>query len=120
MSALRADLRHPDMFAEYIRIYDEESKRLADLETAPAKGIRTGQPEAARAMRELVATVTVSRDANRKGRVEVEVAERLNRLPGPKAFPQGVKGVWGRVIAKARFGRRIHRPDVRFCIRSCA
>ena len=51
-------------------------------------------------MRELVDGVTVSLGANRKGGVEIEVAGRLNHLLGPKAFPQGVKGVSGKMVAE--------------------
>ena len=51
-------------------------------------------------MRELVDTVTISRDPNRNGGVEVEIAGRLNHLLGPKTFPHGVKGVWGSVVAE--------------------
>lgn len=54
-----------------LRRYEEQ---LADLQAALAKGIRSGDTETAQAMRELVDTVTVSRDPNRKGGVEVEIA----------------------------------------------
>ena len=67
---------------------------------ALAKGIRSGDTAAAQAMCELVDTVTVSRDPNRKFGVEVEITGRLNHLLGPKAFPQGVKRVWGAVVAE--------------------
>ncbi|NNK67163.1 MAG: recombinase family protein [Rhodobacteraceae bacterium] len=80
-----------------LKRYEEQ---LADLQSALAMGIRSGDTEAARAMRELVDTVTVSRDPKRKGGVEVEIAGRLNQLLGPTAFPQGVKGVWGSVVAE--------------------
>ncbi|WP_227287915.1 recombinase family protein [Boseongicola sp. H5] len=181
LSGLRAELRHPDVIAEYVRTYHEERKRLAanavkgrariekrlaaierelarlvnaicdgsaviqqleprmlelqdeqtslgeeleaapeppevislhhstlkryeeqlaDLQTTLATGIRSGDTEAAQAMRDLVDTVTVSRDPSRTGGVEVDIAGRLNHLLGPKAFPQGVKGVWGSVVAE--------------------
>ena len=48
--------------------------QLADLQSALAKGVRSGDTEAAQAMRERVDAVTVSRDPNRKGGVEVEFA----------------------------------------------
>ena len=71
---------HPATFKRY-------EEQLADL-------------QAARAMRELVDTVTVSRDPNRKGVVEVEISGRLTHLLGPKAFPRRVKGEWGSVVAE--------------------
>ncbi|MDH5529156.1 MAG: hypothetical protein OEY05_03880 [Paracoccaceae bacterium] len=97
---LRAELEVAPEPPEVISLHPATLKRcehhLADLQAALAKGIRSGDTEPAQAMRELVDTVTVSRDPNRKGGVEVEIAGRLNHLLGPKAFPQGVKGVWGR------------------------
>jgi site-specific DNA recombinase len=80
-----------------LKRYEEQ---LAGLQAAFAKGVRSGDTEAAHAMRELVDAVTVSRDLGRKGGVEVEIAGRLNHLLGPMAFPQGVKGVWGSMVAE--------------------
>lgn len=80
-----------------LKRYEEQ---VADLQTALAKGIRSGDTAAAQARRELVDSVTVSRDPNRKGGVEVEIAGRLNHLLGPKAFPQGEKGVLGAMVAE--------------------
>jgi site-specific DNA recombinase len=54
-------------------------------------------------MRDLIDTVTVSRDPSRKGGVEVEISGRLTHLLGPKAFPQGVRAVWGAMVAEEGF-----------------
>ena len=47
-----------------LKRYEEQ---LANLQAALAKGIRAGDTEAAKAMRELIDTVTISRDPSRKG-----------------------------------------------------
>ncbi len=95
---LRTELEVAPEPLEVISLHPATLKRyegqLADLQAALAKGIRSGDTEAARAMRELVDTVTVSRDPNRKGGVEVDIAGHLNHLLGPEAFPQGVRAVW--------------------------
>ncbi len=83
----------PEVISLHPATLKQYEEQLADLQTTLAKGIRSGDTEAAQAMRELVDTVTVSQDLNRKGGVEVEIAGRLNHLLGPKAFPQGVKGL---------------------------
>jgi len=101
------DLQSGSVPLEVISLHPATLKRyegqLADLQAALAKGIRSGDTEAARAMRELVDTVTVSRDPNRQGGVEVEIAGRLNHLLGPEAFPQGVRAVWGEMVAEDRY-----------------
>ena len=61
-----------------------------------------------KAIRDLVETVTVFRDPARQGGVAVEIAGRLNALLGEQAFPNRVKGVWGKVVAGAGFGRDRH------------
>ena len=67
------DLQSGSVPLEVISLHPATLKRyegqLADLQVALAKGIRSGDTEAARAMRELVDTVTVSRDPNRQGGV---------------------------------------------------
>ena len=52
------------------------------------------------AMRELVETFTVYRNPSRRGGVEVEIAGRLTALLGEAAFPNGLKGVWGKMVAE--------------------
>ena len=59
-------------------------------------------------MRELVETVTVFRDPDRLGGVVVEITGRLNALLGEKAFPNGVKGVWGKMVAEEGFEPPTH------------
>ena len=51
-------------------------------------------------MRDLVETVTVYRDSTKAGGVEVEIVGRLTALLGEKAYPNGVRGVWGRMVAE--------------------
>ena len=101
---LRAKLEEspepPDPVALHPATLKRYEGQLAQLQSALARGIHAGDTEAAKAMRDLIDTVTVSRDPSRKGGVEVEISGRLTHLLGPKAFPQGVKAVWGRVVAE--------------------
>lgn len=57
------------------------------------KGVSAGDEEAAEAIRDLVETVTVSRDDTRPGGVCVEIAGRLNSLIGGEACLSRVRGV---------------------------
>ncbi len=84
---------HPAMLARY-------EQQLAQLQDALAQGIRAGDSEAANAMRDLVETVTVFRDLSKPGGVVVEIAGRLTALLGEQAYPHGVKGVWGKMVAE--------------------
>jgi site-specific DNA recombinase len=90
--ALRAVALHPVILKRY-------EQQLTGLEDALAKGASAGDSEAAEAIRDLVETVTVFRDPSRQGGVAVEIAGRLNALLGEQAFPNRVKGVWGKVVA---------------------
>lgn len=83
---------HPVVLARY-------EEQLNQLQTGLAKGIATGDSESAEAMRDLIETVTVFRDLSRIGGIEVEIAGRLTALLGEGAFPHGVKGVGGMVVA---------------------
>ncbi|MFB9269261.1 recombinase family protein [Bradyrhizobium erythrophlei] len=83
---------HPAVLKRY-------EEQLGRLEEALAKGVSAGDGEAAEAIRDLVETVTVFRDPGRTGGVAVEIAGRLNALLGEKAYPNHVKGVWGKVVA---------------------
>jgi site-specific DNA recombinase len=87
---------HPSVLARY-------EQQLADLQDALSKGIRDGDSEAAEAIRDLVETVTVSRDTSRLGGVTVEIAGRLNALFGEQAYPNKVRGVWGKMVAEEGF-----------------
>ncbi len=87
---------HPAVLKRY-------AEQLAHLQEALAKGIKAGDSDAAEALRDLVETVTVFRDGSRPGGVEVEIAGRLTALLGAPAYPQGVKGVWGKVVAEERY-----------------
>lgn len=78
---------HPAVLARY-------EGQLNLLQAGLAKGIATGDPESAEAMRDLIETVKVFRDPSRIGGVEVEIAGRLTALLGEGAFPHGVKE-WG-------------------------
>jgi site-specific DNA recombinase len=62
-----------------------------------------GDLDAAEAMMELIETVTVFRDTSRLGGVAVEIVGRLNALLGKTAYPNGVKGVWGKMVAEDGF-----------------
>ncbi len=75
---------HPAALKRYER-------QISNLQGAITKGIAAGDTEAAAAMRELVETVTVSRDPSRPGGVEVIIKGRLNALLGDRAFPNGIR-----------------------------
>jgi len=83
---------HPAVLARY-------EQQLTQLRAGLAKGVVAGDPEAAEAMRDLIDTVTVFRDPARLGGIEIEIAGRLTALLGEEAFPNGVKGVWGKMVA---------------------
>jgi len=87
---------HPAILARYER-------ELATLQDALSKGINAGDSDAAEAIRDLVETVTVFRDPARPGGVLVEIAGRLNALLGENAYPNKVRGVWGKVVAGDRY-----------------
>ena len=51
-------------------------------------------------MRDLVEKVSVFRDLSKPGGVVVEIAGRLTVVLGEQAYPHGVKGVWGKMVAE--------------------
>jgi len=57
-------------------VLERYAEQLARLKDALARGINAGDPEAAEATRDLVETVTVSRDTSRLGGFEVDIARR--------------------------------------------
>jgi DNA invertase Pin-like site-specific DNA recombinase len=67
----------------------------------------TGDGEAAQALRELVSAVIVRSTAKRGG-VEVEVAGRLSPLLGERAYPNGIRRVWGTMVAEEGFEPPTH------------
>jgi len=73
---------------------------LEQFETALGLGVGAGDTEAAEAIRDLVETVTVFRDPAHLSGLAVEIAGRLNTLLGREAYPNRVKGVWGKVVAR--------------------
>jgi site-specific DNA recombinase len=81
---------HPAVLARY-------EKGLADLERGLTEGLRGGDQEGARALHELVETVTVFRGSSGPGSAEVEISGRLNALLGEKAYPNRV---WGKMVAE--------------------
>jgi hypothetical protein len=86
---------HPAVLARY----RYQVERLQ--ETLSASGA-TGDSEGAQAVRELVSAVIVRSTAKRGG-VEVEVAGRLSPLLGERAYPNGIRRVWGTMVAEARY-----------------
>ena len=87
---------HPAILARYER-------QLATRQDALSKGINAGASEAAEAIRDLVETVTVFRDPARPGGVMVKIAGRLNALLVEQAYPNKVRGVWGKVVTGDRY-----------------
>ncbi|WP_159587130.1 recombinase family protein [Chelativorans xinjiangense] len=100
---------HPAMLARY-------EQQLTRLQEALSQGIRAGDTESAEAMRDLVETVTVFRDPSRKGGIEIEISGRLTALLGEKAYPNGVKGVWGKVVAEVRYRRSPRQQEPVFSL----
>ena len=92
---------HPAVLTRY-------EEQLVELRNALSKGIRAGDSEAAEAIRELIETVTVFRDHSRPGGVTVEIAGRLNALLGEQAYPNKVRGVWGKMVAEEGFEPPTH------------
>ena len=84
---------HPAALARY----EEQVNRLQE---ALAVGVHAGDTEAAEALRDLIETVTVFRDETRPGGVLVEISGRLTALLGEHAYPNRVRGVWGKVVAE--------------------
>jgi site-specific DNA recombinase len=71
---------HPEVLARH-------EQQLVHLQNALSKDIDAGDSDAAEAIRELVETVTVFRDASRPGGITVEIADRLNALRGNMPIP---------------------------------
>jgi site-specific DNA recombinase len=86
---------HPGALARY-------EQQVGQLQEAISNGIKAGQTEAAAVIRELIESVTVRRQADG---VEVEIKGRLNALLGEKAFPNGVRSVWGSLVAEDRLSQ---------------
>ena len=84
---------HPTILARY-------EKQLASLQECLATSVLSGELEAAKAIRDLVESVTVSRDEAKLGGVVVEIKGRLNSLLGDGAYPNKRKGVWGSMVAE--------------------
>jgi site-specific DNA recombinase len=84
---------HPAVLARY-------EEQLMSLQETLARGASAGDSECAEAIRDLVETVTVFCDTSKPGGVEVEIVGRLTALLGEKAYPNGVRGVWGKMVAE--------------------
>ena len=103
---------HPAVLARY-------EEQLTRLQETLAGGLKAGNSESAEVMRHLVETVTVFRDP-RDGGVEVEIVGRLTALLGEKAYPNGVRGVWGKMVAEERYRLSPHPENLRYMLRCCA
>ena len=87
---------HPAILKRY-------EQQLEDLQRALTESTRSGDRECTEAIRELVETVTVDRDPSKPGAVEIEIAGRLNAILSERAYPNGVKRVWGLMVAEEGF-----------------
>ncbi len=76
---------------------------MARLRRGSAALLNDAEARSGSFTRDLVETVAVFRDPGRPGGVAVEIAGRPNALLGEKAYPNQVKGVWGKVVAKEGF-----------------
>lgn len=101
---------HPAILKRY-------EEQLESLQDALAEGMRSGDRECAEAIRELVETVTIYRDPSEPGAVEIEIAGRLNSILGDRAYPNGVKRVWGLMVAEDRYRQSTHLPEIRYRLR---
>ncbi|WP_315714179.1 MULTISPECIES: hypothetical protein [unclassified Bradyrhizobium] len=120
MAELQSQPSAPQPIALHPVILRRYEEQLARLENALGKGVSAGDEEAAEAIRDLVETVTVSRDDTRPGGVCVEIAGRLNSLIGGEAYPSRVKGVWGKVVAGVRYIVKPTIAEALFCYRRAA
>ena len=102
--AILAELKKTPLALEVLSLHPTILKRyeeqLENLQKTLAEGIRSGDQECAEAIRELVETVTVYRDPSEPGAIEIEIAGRLNAILGERAYPNGVKRVWGPLVAE--------------------
>jgi hypothetical protein len=89
---------------------------LTRLQATLASGIKAGDSECSEAIRDLVETVTVFRDPRRLGGVQVEIAGRLTAPLGERAYPNRVKGVWGKMVAEVRYRRSPRRDAPAFSL----
>ena len=92
-----------DVISLHPAILKRYEEQLESLQNVLADGMRSGDQECAEAIRELVETVTVYRDPSEPGAIEIEIAGRLNSILGDRAYPNGVKRVWGLVVAEEGF-----------------
>jgi site-specific DNA recombinase len=75
-----------------LKRYERQLERLQQTLEA---GIAAGDTEAAQAIRDLVESVTVTRDPNRFGGVQVEIRGRLTALLGESMYPDRIRSVVG-------------------------
>jgi site-specific DNA recombinase len=80
-------------------------QQISRLQEAVSTRIKAGETEAAAIIRELIESVTVRRRAEG---FEVEIRGRLNMLLGDDAFPNGVRAVWGSLVAEEGFEPPTH------------
>ena len=68
----------------------------------------TGWQRCSGALRDLIDHVVVRRDAARRGGIEIEIAGRLNSLLADSAHPNGIRRVWGLMVAEDGFEPPTH------------
>lgn len=89
-------LLHPTALARY----EEQFSRLQE---ALARGIRSGDSDAAEAIRDLVETVAVHPDPARPGGLAIEISGRLTALLGDPPVSGAVRRVGGSMVAGEGF-----------------
>lgn len=104
---------HPATIESYIATVDRLAGVLSEHATA-----EDDRGTLVAAFRALVHSVTVHPKAPRKG-FQVEVKGKLASLIGGEAFPQA-KYSGGRMVAEERYRLSTQRPNIRYCLRSCA
>jgi site-specific DNA recombinase len=96
---LKQEPADSDTISLHPAVLDRYRQQLADLQDALSKGVNAGNSEAAEAIRNLVEIVTIFRDPSRRGGVIVEITGRLSELLGEQAYPNKIRGVWGKMVA---------------------
>jgi site-specific DNA recombinase len=104
---------HPATIESYIATVDRLAGVLSEHATA-----EDDRGSLVANFRALVHSVTVHPKAPREG-FQVEVKGKLASLIGGEAFPQA-KYSGGRVVAEERYRLSPQRPNIRYCLQSCA
>jgi site-specific DNA recombinase len=87
----------PKVVALHPTILKDYERKLDRLQEAIAEDMKDGEPDHAKAIRDLIERITVRRDPNEPAAVQIEITGRLEKLLGENVFPsrRGVGGTSG-------------------------